>query len=164
MTLSEAPKEKTSRDILFCAAIGANNISSAKANQNDQQTTATLEEVRLMNDLFVHAADHSSTVRKHQFYDVSYHLSTHFSAAAAAAAVIKLCCSPFADCLHEWFPNCGTCTSGGTRRPSRWYTSVVYFPCWFLKMAIILSHSHFLHVAFVSIPVLQTFDRMYLLQ
>ena len=38
--------------------------------------------------------------------------------------------------------------------------SVACFLCWFLKMAIILSHSHFLHVAFVSILVFQTFDRM----
>ena len=37
---------------------------------------------------------------------------------------------------------------------------VAYFPCWFLKMAIILSHSHFLYVAFVSIVVFQTFDRI----
>ena len=37
---------------------------------------------------------------------------------------------------------------------------VTYFPSWFLKMAVILSHSHFLHVAFVSIMVFQTFDRM----
>jgi len=36
---------------------------------------------------------------------------------------------------------------------------VAYFPSWFLKMAIILSHSHFIHVAFVSIMV-QTFDQM----
>jgi len=35
-----------------------------------------------------------------------------------------------------------------------------YFLSWFLKMAIILSHSHFLHVAFVLIMVFQTFDRM----
>jgi len=37
---------------------------------------------------------------------------------------------------------------------------VAYFPCWFLKMGIILSHSHFLHVVFVSIMVFQTFDRI----
>jgi len=37
---------------------------------------------------------------------------------------------------------------------------VAYFPCWFLKMAVILSRSHFLHVAFVSILVFQTFDRI----
>ena len=36
---------------------------------------------------------------------------------------------------------------------------IAYWPCWFLKMAIILSHSHFLNVAFVSIMVFQTFDR-----
>jgi len=36
----------------------------------------------------------------------------------------------------------------------------VYFPCWFLKMALIISHRHYLHVAFVSILVFQTFDRM----
>jgi len=36
----------------------------------------------------------------------------------------------------------------------------VYFPCWFLKIAIIISHSHYLFVAFVSILVFQTFDRM----
>ena len=39
---------------------------------------------------------------------------------------------------------------------------LAYFPSWFLKMAIILSHSHFLYVAFVSIMVFQTFDRMIL--
>jgi len=37
---------------------------------------------------------------------------------------------------------------------------VVYFPCCFLKMAIKISHSHFVHVAFVSILVFQTFDWM----
>ena len=37
---------------------------------------------------------------------------------------------------------------------------VAYFPCCFLKMAIKISHSHFVHVAFVSILVFQTFDRM----
>ena len=36
----------------------------------------------------------------------------------------------------------------------------VNFPCWFLKMAIIISHSHFVHVAFVSVLVFQTFDQM----
>jgi len=96
---------------------------------------------------------------------------------------------PEPELLNQWFPNCGTRTSGGTRRPSRWYTNrltlcflhkkyihsynfylsgavnkflnfcVAYLPCWFLKMAIILSHSHFLNVAFVSIMVFQTFDR-----
>ena len=35
-----------------------------------------------------------------------------------------------------------------------------YFRCLFLKMATILSHSHFLHVAFAPILVFQTFDRM----
>ena len=35
-----------------------------------------------------------------------------------------------------------------------------YFPCCFLKIAIKISHSHFVHVAFVSILVFQTFDRM----
>jgi len=35
-----------------------------------------------------------------------------------------------------------------------------YFPFWFLKMAIILSHIHFLHVAFVAILVFQTFDQI----
>ena len=37
---------------------------------------------------------------------------------------------------------------------------VGYFPCCFLKIAIKISHSHFFHVAFVSILVFQTFDRM----
>ena len=37
---------------------------------------------------------------------------------------------------------------------------VAYFPCCFLKTAIKISHSHFVHVAFVSILVFQTFDRM----
>jgi len=35
-----------------------------------------------------------------------------------------------------------------------------YFPCCFLKVAIKISHSHFVHVAFVSILVFLTFDRM----
>ena len=34
---------------------------------------------------------------------------------------------------------------------------VAYFPCWFLKMAMIISHSHFVHVAVVSILVFQAF-------
>jgi len=37
---------------------------------------------------------------------------------------------------------------------------VAYFACCFLKIAIKISHSRFLHVAFVSIPVFQTFDRI----
>ena len=37
---------------------------------------------------------------------------------------------------------------------------VAYFPCCFLKTAIKISHSHFVHVAFVSILVFQTFDRL----
>ena len=37
---------------------------------------------------------------------------------------------------------------------------VAYFPYCFLKIAIKSSHSHFVHVAFVSILVFQTFDRM----
>jgi len=37
---------------------------------------------------------------------------------------------------------------------------VAYFPCWFLKMSITTSHSHFVHVAFVSILVFQTFDQV----
>ena len=37
---------------------------------------------------------------------------------------------------------------------------VAYFPCCFLKMAIKISHGHFVHVAFVSILVFQTLDRM----
>ena len=37
---------------------------------------------------------------------------------------------------------------------------VGYFPCCFLKLAIKISHSHFVHVAFVSVLVFQTFDRM----
>ena len=86
--------------------------------------------------------------------------------------------------FDQWFPNCGT------RRPSQWYTNrptfcflhkktihsynfylsgsvnkflnfcEAYLACWFLKMTIILPHSHFLHVTFVSIMVFQTFDRI----
>jgi len=84
--------------------------------------------------------------------------------------------------LNQRFPNCGT------RRPSRWYANrpttfclssqkiirsylftyrvllnsciFVYSPCWFVKMAITFSHSHYLHVAFLSIQVFQTFDGM----
>jgi len=37
---------------------------------------------------------------------------------------------------------------------------VAYFLCCFLKMAIKISYSHFLHVAFVSILVFQTFDQI----
>ena len=37
---------------------------------------------------------------------------------------------------------------------------VAYFPWWIQKMTVILSHSHFLHVAFVSILIFQTFDRI----
>ena len=35
-----------------------------------------------------------------------------------------------------------------------------YFLYYFLKIAIKISHSHFVYVAFVSILVFQTFDRM----
>jgi len=92
--------------------------------------------------------------------------------------------------LKQWFSNCGTRTTSGTRRPSGWYAKrpafcfssqkyihscsfylsgsvnkflnfcVAYFPCCFLIMAIKISHSHFVHVGFVSILVFQTFDRM----
>ena len=37
---------------------------------------------------------------------------------------------------------------------------VGYFPCCVLKIAIKISHSHFVHVAFASILVFQTFDRI----
>ena len=37
---------------------------------------------------------------------------------------------------------------------------VGYFSCCFLKIAIKISHNHFVHVAFVSILVFQTFDQM----
>jgi len=86
--------------------------------------------------------------------------------------------------LKRLFSNCDK------RRPSRWYTNwptffflhkkyihscsfylsgfvnkflnfcVGYFPCCFLKIAIKISHSHFVHFAFVSILVFQTLDRM----
>jgi len=36
----------------------------------------------------------------------------------------------------------------------------VYFPCCFLKITIIISHKHYLHVRFVSITVFQTFNRI----
>jgi len=36
----------------------------------------------------------------------------------------------------------------------------VYFSCWILKMAIAICHSQFVHVAFVSVLVFQTFDRI----
>ena len=92
--------------------------------------------------------------------------------------------------MIQWFSNCGTRTTSGTRRPSGWYAKrpafcfssqkyihscsfylsgsvnkflnfcVAYFPCCFLIMAIKISHSHFVHVGFVSILVFQTFDRM----
>jgi len=90
--------------------------------------------------------------------------------------------------LQQWFPNCGTRTSSGSRKPSRWSTNRLsllffakiyihsynnnylsgfvhkflnfcapYFPCCFLKMAIILFHHQ---AIFVSILVFQTFDRI----
>jgi len=91
--------------------------------------------------------------------------------------------------LGQRFPNCGRRTTSGTRRPSTWYTnmlttfclssqkfiySYVFYlsgsvdkflnfcvlPVLVFKMVIIISHSHYLHVAFVSILVFQTFDRM----
>jgi len=37
---------------------------------------------------------------------------------------------------------------------------VAYCPCCFLKMTIKISCNHFVHVAFVSILVFQTFDQM----
>jgi len=37
---------------------------------------------------------------------------------------------------------------------------VAYFPCWFLKMTAIIFHNHFVHVAFMSILVFQTFDQV----
>ena len=37
---------------------------------------------------------------------------------------------------------------------------VAHLPCWFLKIAVILSHSHFLHVAFVPILFFQTSDQI----
>jgi len=37
---------------------------------------------------------------------------------------------------------------------------VAYFLCCFLKMAIKISHSHFVYVAYVSILLFQTFDRI----
>jgi len=94
------------------------------------------------------------------------------------------------EALDQWFSNCGTRTTsgtrylqGGTRRDllsvflhkkcihsCSFYLSgsvnkflnfcVAYFPCCFLKMAIKISHGHFVHVAFVSILVFQTLDRM----
>jgi len=94
--------------------------------------------------------------------------------------------------LEQWFSNCGTRTTNGTRRPSRWcanrptfcffsknyihsysfYLSssfnkflnfcVACFLCRFLKMANIISHSHFVHVAFVSILIFQTLVEWYL--
>ena len=86
--------------------------------------------------------------------------------------------------LRQWFPNCGTHTTSGTRRLSRWYTNrpttfclssqnicfrfcqlipeFVYFPPFVFKIAIIISHSHYLHVTFVSILVFHAIDLWYL--
>jgi len=36
----------------------------------------------------------------------------------------------------------------------------MYLPWWFLKMANIVPHSHFVHAIFVPSLVCQTFDRM----
>jgi len=89
--------------------------------------------------------------------------------------------------IHQWFPNCGTRTTNCMWRPSRYanrptfgfihkkYIYSYYFysvdscykllnfcvPCWFLKMAVIISLIHFVPVAFVLILVFQTFDRMF---
>jgi len=90
--------------------------------------------------------------------------------------------------LNQSFPTCGTRTTTGTRRPSRWYANKPTFCfssqkiysqlhfylsgsvnkvlnfCVFLllvsKMAIIVSHSPFFHATFVSILIFLTFDRM----
>jgi len=37
---------------------------------------------------------------------------------------------------------------------------VAYFPCWFLKMTVIISHSHVVNVRYESILVFQRFNRM----
>jgi len=81
------------------------------------------------------------------------------------------------------------CTNCGTRKPSRWYanrptfcissqkhtfTAMVFtyrvllinfcifvcFSCWFSQIVLIISHSNFRHVAFLSMLVFQTFERI----
>ena len=60
--------------------------------------------------------------------------------------------------LKKYIHSCSFYLSGSVNKFLKFF--VVYFPCCFLKMAIKISHSHFVHVAFVSILVFQTFDRM----
>jgi len=60
--------------------------------------------------------------------------------------------------LKKYIHSCSFYLSGSVNKFLKF--CVVYFPCCFLKMAIKISHSHFVHVAFVSILVFQTFDRM----
>ena len=85
--------------------------------------------------------------------------------------------------IEQWLSNCGTRTISGTRRgllsvflhkqyihSCSFYLwgsvnkflnfCVAHLPCCFLKTTIKIYHSHFVHVAFVSILVFQTFDRM----
>ena len=60
--------------------------------------------------------------------------------------------------LKKYIHSCSFYLSGSVNKFLKF--CVVYFPCCFLKMAIEISHSHFVHVAFVSILVFKTFDRM----
>jgi len=61
--------------------------------------------------------------------------------------------------LHKkYIHRCSFYLSGSVNRFLNF--CVAYFPYCFLKMAVKNSHSHFVHVAFVSILVFQTFDRM----
>ena len=61
--------------------------------------------------------------------------------------------------LHKkYIHSCSFCLSGSVNKLLNF--CVAYFPCCFLKTAIKFSHSHFVHVAFVSILVFQTFGRM----
>jgi len=64
--------------------------------------------------------------------------------------------------LHEKYIHSCSFYLQGSVNKFREFFCVDYFPCCFLKMAIKISHSHFVHVAFVSILVFQTFGRMIL--
>jgi len=61
--------------------------------------------------------------------------------------------------LHKkYIQSCSFYLSGSVKKFLNF--CVAYFSCCFLIIAIKISHSHFVHVGFVSILVFQTFDRM----
>ena len=63
--------------------------------------------------------------------------------------------------LHKkYIHSCSFCLSGSVNKFLNF--CVAYFPCCFLEMAIKISHSHFVHVAFVSILVSRLLIEWYL--